>query len=483
MKTLATVFGFLFTITITAQTTQQEKKTDAVAQRIKALYNEQKTDSIYALTDTTFRKAIKLSVLQNALAMQLFPFGKITKMEFVKSKDSVNIYKTYLGTSAVMNLLVGLDRQGKVSTFRMQPYKEDVKEADKRKNYYHDNALQSYIDSLVHKHATAFMETIKSPGLSIGILVGTKSYFYNYGEAKKGEDIHPTRNTVFEIGSITKTFTAYLLADAVVKKRIALADPITKYLPDSVSANKDLQKITIQQLSNHSSGLPRLAGNAFTGIKTMADPYSLYNNQLLFSYLKSYKATRVPGKKYEYSNLAVGLLGVILERLNGLPLEDQYRQTIFLPLKMKNTYSTAVKDSSVTALGYDANGKQPGYWNFKSAAGAGAIKSTTEDLIKYAVPFALMPMTKGKYDERILLLQKISFNENPTFVSLGWHFNTDDKTLFTMQHNGGTGGFRSYIGIRPGKRLAVVALTNGAEEPGTDLLASKLMDELGKWVD
>ncbi|MES2773943.1 MAG: serine hydrolase domain-containing protein [Bacteroidota bacterium] len=458
-------------------------KTDVVAQHIKKLYNEQKTDSIYALTDTSFRKAISFKALQNALLTQLYPYGKITKMDFERSKDSVNIYKTYLGTAVVVNLIVGLNKEGKVKAFGLQPYKAEVKETDKRKIFYHDNALLSRIDSLVHESASGFMETTKSPGLSIGILVGTKSYYYNYGEAKKDEDIHPTRNTVYEIGSVTKTFTAWLLADAVVNNKMALDDPITKYLPDSVAANKDLQKITIAQLSNHSSGMPRLPGNAFEGLTTMNDPYSIYDDKLLFSYLKKYKATRKPGEKYEYSNLAVGLLGVIMERVNQLPLETQYSQAIFSLLKMKSSYATAIKDSSITALGYDANAKTTGYWNFKSMTGAGAIKSTAEDLIKYAVPFALMPMTKGKYDARVLLLQQITFNQEPNIVSLGWHFDTEDKTRFIMTHSGGTGGFRSNISIMPSKRLAVVVLNNSAEEPGAPIVGKQLMDALTKWVE
>ena len=482
MKAIISLLFTLISFWATAQTTPLEKKTDAIAQLIKRLYNEQKTDSIYSLTDTTFRKAIKLSVLQNSLTMQLFPYGKITKMEFDRSKDSVNIYKTYLGTTAVMNLLIGLDKEGKVKTFGMRPYKADVKEADKRKNFYHDNALASPIDSMVHKHAAEFMETSKSPGLSIGILVGTKSYFYNYGDAKKGEDIHPTRNTVYEIGSITKTFTAYLLADAVVKNKMALADPITKYLPNSVASNKDLQKITLQQLSNHTSGLPRVPLNLMAGSKNASDPYAAYDENALFFFLKNFKAYQKPGEKYDYSNLAVGLLGTILERVNGTSLEAQYQQTIFGKMKMKNSFSTAIKDSSVTAQGYDEKGEPTNYWNFKSLAAAGAIKSTTEDLIKYAVPFALMPMTKGKYDARILLLQQITLNQNPLLVSLGWHFNTDDKTLYTMEHSGGTGGFRSNISVMPSKRLAVVALNNCAEEPGSPVVANRVLGALSKWI-
>lgn len=478
-------FKFLLPIlllnnTVLSQITDLEKKTDIVSQKILLFYNDKQPDKIYELTNAYFKSQIKSETFKNALEQQLFPYGAITKLTFENSIDSTNIYKADLAANVVLNMLVSLDNEGKVSGFQLRPYKKAIKESDKRKNYYNDNALKTPLDSLVHKYASNFIETTKSPGLAVGILIGTKSYFYNYGDAKKGEDIHPTKKTVFEIGSITKTFTAFLLADAVIKNKIKLEDAITKYLPDSVASNEDLQKITIEQLANHSSGLPRLPLNLYFGVKDKNNPYAEYDDQHLFSFLHYFKAIRKPGEKYEYSNLAVGLLGVILERVNKKPLEEQYNEIIFKPLKMLNTYSTQIKDSTMAAIGYDENGKPTNYWNFKALAGAGAIKSTTEDLINYSIPFALMPRTKGKYDPRILLLQKLTFKESPALISLAWNFNTEDSTSFIMQHSGGTGGFRSNISIMPSKKLAVVVLNNCAEEPGSPIVADAIIKALSK---
>ena len=99
-------------------------------------------------------------------------------------------------------------------------------------------------------------------GLSIGILKDGKTIFYDYGETAKGNAQLPDQNTIFEIGSISKTFTAILLADAVNSGKIKLDDPVSKYLPDSIpKLQYNNVPITIASLSNHSSGIPRMPNN------------------------------------------------------------------------------------------------------------------------------------------------------------------------------------------------------------------------------
>ena len=120
-------------------------------------------------------------------------------------------------------------------------------------------------------------------------------------------------------------------------KKLALQDAITKYLPDSIAANKDLQNITLQQLSNHSSGLPRLPINMNFTITNYLQPYENYDDKAMFAFLSQFKATRKPGESYEYSNLAVGLLGVILERVYKKPYEQLVLDFITKPLGLTHT--------------------------------------------------------------------------------------------------------------------------------------------------
>jgi CubicO group peptidase (beta-lactamase class C family) len=459
-----------------ASSPNTDDKTDKQAQLIRKYFNQKNTDSIYALTNDAFKKKVSGEVLKQSFEAQLFPYGAITNFQFIKSVNNVSKYKADIGTIA-LQILVGLDKEGKVETFFVQPFK-DENSGVKRTEIWHDNALISHTDSLVHNIAQKYMETTKTPSMSLAILQDTKAFFYNYGEVKLNADQHPLRTTLYEIGSITKTFTAFLLADAVVNNKVKLEDAISKYLPATVAKNKDLQNITLQQLANHTSGLPRLPDNLQDSLKNPLDPYADYDTTKLYQYLQGFKAQRKPGEKYEYSNLAFGLLGTIMERVYNQPLEQLYHQIIFRPFKMNATYSTNIVDSTIVAAGYNDSGVQTPYWNFSSLAGCGSIKSNTEDLLKYALQFTLKPRTKGKSDPRIELLEKITYQQPPTFVSLGWHFDKASNEARTMSHNGGTYGFRSNMSVFADKKLAIVVLCNSGEEPGAPLVAEQLKTKI-----
>src|SRR5690606_15437675 len=116
----------------------------------------------------------------------------------------------------------------------------------------------STLDRFVDSVALTYSRKGNTHALAIGIINNGKTSSYYYGETEKGSKQLPDENTLFEIGSITKTFTATLLAYFAGQQVLDLADPITKYLPDSLAGNPDLQKITLTQLANHTSGLPRL---------------------------------------------------------------------------------------------------------------------------------------------------------------------------------------------------------------------------------
>src|SRR5208283_4407870 len=115
-------------------------------------------------------------------------------------------------------------------------------------------------------------------------------------------------DTVFEIGSITKVFTALLLADMAQRGEVALTDPVSKYLPKGVKMpGRNGHAIMLQDLATHTSGLPRLPSNMKP--KDFMNPYADYTPELLYQFLSSYELPRDPGSKWEYSNLGAGLLG------------------------------------------------------------------------------------------------------------------------------------------------------------------------------
>src|SRR5262249_11166935 len=148
-------------------------------------------------------------------------------------------------------------------------------------------------------------------GIVVGVIEPGGRRVVPYGGLAKGDPRTLDGDTVFEIGSITKVFTSLLLADAVKRREVALTDPISKFLPDRVkSPERGDRAITLQDLSTHTSGLPRLPANFAP--KNASNPYADYSVEDLYQFLGGYQLTRDIGTQYEYSNLGGGLLGHVL---------------------------------------------------------------------------------------------------------------------------------------------------------------------------
>lgn len=321
---------------------------------------------------------------------------------------------------------------------------------------------QSSLDKEVDSFGRAYVREKHVVGLSIGVLLDGKTYFYNYGEMTKGGGRTPSSTTMFEIGSISKTFTATLLGIAVGEGRLRLGDPVNKYLPDSIPLLQfEGRVMTLKDLANHTSGLPRMPSNFFAPVFDLQDPYRSYTLDKLMSFLKHVQLSRQPGAVYDYSNAGVGLLGVILQQMYGASYEALVVRYICRPLDMHDTWvNVRAADSASFASGYDQAGVYTAHWNLPAAfAGAGAIRSTTRDMLLYAQ--VNMGGVHGALGAAIRLTHDTTFSQNGTTLGLGWHYILpgEGKILF---HNGGTGGFRSYLAIDPVKKLAVVILANSA---------------------
>jgi CubicO group peptidase (beta-lactamase class C family) len=307
------------------------------------------------------------------------------------------------------------------------------------------------------------------------VLENDHFHTYGFGETQKGNNKAPDGRTLFEIGSITKTFTGILLAYFAEQKKLSLDDPVNKYLPDSIPAiSFNGKPVTLASLSNHSSGLPRLPGNFWDGAD-MQNPYKHYDDQRLFQFLKNFQPVREPGAQYEYSNLAVGLLGVILERVSGKTYEQLLKEIIWQPLKMNNTRITLTQsDSALFAPGHDGQANPHHSWEFISLAGAGAIRSSVNDMLNYAK--AQLAGGNSTLQKAIVLSHQQTWAKNQTRVALGWHLIGNDGKSYIF-HNGQTGGYFTVLLINPQSKKAVVMLTNGLVDPmGT-------AQELMIWLD
>jgi CubicO group peptidase (beta-lactamase class C family) len=447
---------------------QQQLKNDSVFALVKKYFNERQAESIYSLAGEQFRKQLSSDAFKDIAQRQLFPIGPIRQsslISFVNNKMST--YQLEFD-SGMLQLLMTLDKDDKLELFLFKPYREEA--PDKLKPVRTSNLMRTLTDKKVDSAARNYIQKSNTVGLSIGILKGGVTHIYNYGETAAGNGIMPDANSIFEIGSITKTFTSTLLAYYVNEGKIKLTDPITKYLPDSVAANKELQNVTLLSLSNHTSGLPRLPDNFEYHSSDPLDPYKDYTKQYLFSYLKSCKLITKPGETYAYSNLAVGLLGTILEEVSGKSFAEMVQEIICDPSNMQSTrqHLNPVQKQRFVKV-YNEEGKETSPWNFSALAPCGALRSTVNDLLIYVK--ANMTKDNTKLSKAFDLTHQITFDKGVK-LGLAWHIIVVNGVEYYF-HNGGTYGCNSFLAFNTEKNMAIVVLSNAGistDELGADIL-------------
>jgi serine-type D-Ala-D-Ala carboxypeptidase/endopeptidase len=290
--------------------------------------------------------------------------------------------------------------------------------------------------------------------LVFGVVDGDKSEVVTFG--KLGDGKAPNGDTVYEIGSITKTFTATLLARAVHSGRVALDTPVGQLLPDFRIPSRGGKEITLGELGTQHSGLPRLPSNLLPA--DWANPYADYDATKLKTFLDGYQLPRDPGASYEYSNLGFGLLGYALaqsERTTYAALADR---EILEPLGMTMTgqvFTDAMR--SHLAPGHDDSGKPAKNWDFDALAGTGAIRSTANDMLRFLR--ANMGIDQSPLVAAMTLAQQPR-SETATSNRVGLAWMTTEKGI--VWHTGGTGGYRSFLGFTADRRRGVVIFANTA---------------------
>ena len=300
-------------------------------------------------------------------------------------------------------------------------------------------------------------EARKAVGIVVGLIDASGRRVIAGGATAPGATAVPDADTVFEIGSITKVFTSLVLADMVERGEVSLADPVAKYLPPTVKMPvRNGREITLGDLSTQVSGLPRLPDNLKPA--DPADPYADYGPARLYGFLSGYALTRDIGEKYEYSNLGVGLLGQALALKAGLGYEELVRRRILDPLEMNDTAMTlsdALKKR--LAVGTDASLRPVKNWGFDALAGAGALRSTANDMLKFlAAAMGLRDSPLRAAFDRMLRARRPTGTPDLE-IAMGWHIWEKYGTEI-IWHNGGTGGYRSFAGFDPEKKNGVVVL-------------------------
>ena len=317
---------------------------------------------------------------------------------------------------------------------------------------------QTTLSDEVKSNIKARIDNGTNPGIVVGVLDADGPHYYSVGVKSLTTKEPVDENSVFEIGSITKTFTGIILADKVIHGDMKLDDPLQKYLPKGVTApSRNGASITLVNLSNHTSSLPRMPGNF--NPENASNPFADYTEKQMYDFLTNYALTRDIGSQYEYSTFAQGLLGHIMATKSGISYEQLMINVIAKPLDLSDTrisLTTLMKKN--LAMGH-AEGKQVENWDLTSLAGAGAIRSTAVDMMKYLK--ANMGITKSNLYPAMQLSHNHSRPEGSLpMVGLGWHMMNADDNKEIVWHNGGTGGYRTFIGFIKGENKAVVVLSN-----------------------
>ena len=313
---------------------------------------------------------------------------------------------------------------------------------------------------------------------SVGILVGIVSpvgrRIITYGNLAKDDKRPLNGDTVFEIGSMTKVFTSLVLMDMVQKGEVSLDDPVSKYLPASVHVPERAgKKITLKDLSTQTSGLPRIPTNFHP--KDPRNPYADYTVDQLYEFLSGYTLTRDIGEKYEYSNVGVGLLGNALSRRAGTDYETMVEIRILKPLGMKDTDVTLSPDQIARlAVGHNAALKAVGNWDLPAFAGAGALRSTGNDMLTFlAANLGLIKTPLAAAMAAEVSVRRPTGTPNLE-IAYAWHiFTPHGKPIYW--HNGQTGGYHSFMGYNPETHMGAVVLSNVGSLTGIDDIGYHLL--------
>jgi len=332
------------------------------------------------------------------------------------------------------------------------------------------DSFEEELDYLVEKYVRM--------GAAVGIVDQQQDLQeYYYGTLSKTRDTPPDSRSLFEIGSITKTFTATLLAQMVLDGSISLEDELESLLPEGEVKVPDWNgsRITLEQLATHSSGLPKKpqgSGQAFPPAYDPYDPYAAYTTEFVYDYLSSYCTLLFePGTRYAYSNTGMGLVGHVLGLVDGSSYEEVLRREILDPLGMNETSLFLSEDQiQYLAPGHDENRDSVRNYHAQDVfQGAGFLKSSLHDMLIYLK--AQMGLMSTPLRDAMALTHQSHFEvggvtyddrEGSYELSIGlaWHIDVLPEGYTFQWHGGRTNGYMACMTFDAEAKTGVVILCN-----------------------
>lgn len=449
---------------LTAQIVDYRAATQGLFNKIEYHFNLQETDSIYALSSHVFRNSLSSESFHEVMKQQLYPLGRIQAAEMIEfdEKNNSGSFKLDFNTQKLL-VILGIESEKQFSSLIFKPYIETVAQTEAPVQLELSKEAKAIVafDKLIDSIGLQYTRKSNTHSLAIGILNNARMTSYFYGQVDPNDQRLADEGSVFEIGSITKTFTATLLAYLANEGMVDMESSILTYLPDSLHSNQALAAITLKMLANHTSGLPRLPGNLTEkASENPENPYQNYKEQDLMGFLQNAKTESEPGTAYNYSNLGYGLLGYILSQVTGKTYGEMIDDYISTPLNLSYLTDSVQTDMDLLSV-HRADGQQTPVWEFDCMVGAGGLKTNISTMMSYVKAHFDLPETPTQ--QALAMTRQFTFFTPPdTDLGLGWHIQLVGENLIYW-HNGGTGGSSSYLAFNPDVKKGIIVLSNTAE--------------------
>lgn len=443
-----------------------------MASEISARINAGEPEKLFALFDSTFKQQFPLAEVSNAISSLQQSFGQFDGIKKLKERNGDYLYELN-GSKSAINVLFRLN-SGRLSAMLFTS-DDPLFDIRKRLTWLTDNRLQSSTDKLVDSVVRSVLVRSNTPGLSIGVIYQGRSLIYHYGEQSWGSGRLPKTSSVYEIGSISKSFTGTVVAHFIRNGKINPDDAVNKYLPDSIRPVMwNNEPLLIKHIIGHAAGMPHDNMKDY-GARSPDDPdnrMQYYEANHLLAMLNDWQPFEQPGQKFRYSNYGYSLLAYICERISAKSISQLFQEIIYTPLGMKSTAMIGEQPFG-DMVPSKIDGKMAKNSPLKAYAAAGGIQSTIGDMMRFA-SIQLKPDQTDLGSDISTSHQRMM--ETEMKMATGWFFDNNDKGTYYF-HSGGSSGFTSRMIFQPSTLVAVVVLSNcrngDANEIG-DILFQKI---------
>jgi CubicO group peptidase (beta-lactamase class C family) len=341
-----------------------------------------------------------------------------------------------------------------------------------------NNPLISQLDKDVHQLYQGYKSKMNAVSISFGILENETLHIYGYGETILGNHTAPNENTFYEMGSISKVFTAIATSIWLKENNLSLNTKIKNYIPNYIpTIQKNAVEVCFKNLLTHSAGFDRDPMEILLSAN-IPNAYANYDSNKFYNYLETVQLNTTPGTLYDYSNIGFGLMGTILERQNHKSYESIIKEKITTPLNMNNTKVT-LSANEVQNMAYPYLGKtlQPAI-QFKALNGAGSLKSTTKDMLNFAKSYINYSGSTALANamKECALIQYTGNDAAGGQIQTGlaWDFLPLSSTnLYPLVHSGATFGHSSVLIINKKDKKALIMFIT---MPGSSMEETAMQD-------